>query len=216
VRKYFTRRCIGLHVAALILIPAFLVAAWWQYGAARSGNDLSWAYVFEWPFFAVYAAYIWWKLIHDQHTPLDRLWAAKARIAADAVGTPINQIPGWALDKDLTRSVVESSAVAVKELEMASGARSAAIGSPGQQRANVLTRASEPGTESDISDGYGLSTLDPNAIDQSPLDDPAGLVIDVPVVEVRSVRDEDLDAYNRYLADLSWRDPPKRWSSRRG
>ncbi len=30
-----------------------------------SGNTLSWAYVFEWPIFAGYAVYMWWKLIHE-------------------------------------------------------------------------------------------------------------------------------------------------------
>ncbi|MGH9016548.1 MAG: hypothetical protein ACRDY1_02255, partial [Acidimicrobiales bacterium] len=32
---------------------------------ALSGNTLSWAYVFEWPIFAGYAVFMWWKLIHD-------------------------------------------------------------------------------------------------------------------------------------------------------
>jgi hypothetical protein len=38
----------------------------WQIDRATSGNELSWAYVFEWPFFAGYALYLWWKLIHDE------------------------------------------------------------------------------------------------------------------------------------------------------
>ena len=29
------------------------------------GNTLSWAYVFEWPFFAAYAIYMWWRLVHE-------------------------------------------------------------------------------------------------------------------------------------------------------
>ena len=36
---------------------------------ALSGNTLSWAYVFEWPFFAGYGTYVWWKLVHDQMEP---------------------------------------------------------------------------------------------------------------------------------------------------
>ncbi len=32
---------------------------------ALSGNTLSWAYVFEWPIFAGYAVFMWWKLIHE-------------------------------------------------------------------------------------------------------------------------------------------------------
>jgi hypothetical protein len=31
---------------------------------ALGGNTLSWAYVFEWPIFAVFAVYMWWNLLH--------------------------------------------------------------------------------------------------------------------------------------------------------
>jgi hypothetical protein len=31
-----------------------------------SGNTLSWVYTFEWPFFAGYAIYMWWKLLHEE------------------------------------------------------------------------------------------------------------------------------------------------------
>ena len=107
--RYFTRRCISLHVVTLLLVSSFILAAWWQYECAVGGNGLSWAYVFEWPAFAIYAIYMWWRLIHDKHTAFDRLWAAKQHAAADASGTPLYEIPGWALDKTLYREVVASS-----------------------------------------------------------------------------------------------------------
>lgn len=44
---------------------AFCLLARWQVHRALSGNTLSWAYAFEWPFFAGYAVYMWWKLLHD-------------------------------------------------------------------------------------------------------------------------------------------------------
>ena len=47
-------------------MPGFLALGWWQLTRAISGNDLSWAYVFEWPLFAGYAVYMWWKLTHDE------------------------------------------------------------------------------------------------------------------------------------------------------
>src|SRR5580704_1215194 len=103
--KYLTRRCIVLHVVTLLLVSSFFLATWWQYEAATGGNGLSWAYVFEWPAFAVYAVHVWWKLIHDQRTAFDRLWAARQRAAADAFGTPLYKIPGWALDKNLSHAV---------------------------------------------------------------------------------------------------------------
>jgi hypothetical protein len=27
---------------------------------------LSWAYTFEWPFFACYATWMWWRLVHEE------------------------------------------------------------------------------------------------------------------------------------------------------
>ena len=112
--RFFTRRCIFLHVVTLLLVSSFLLAAWWQYESARGGNALSWAYVFEWPAFAIYAIYMWWQLIHDRHTAFDKLWAAKQHAAADASGTPLYEIPGWALDKTLYREVVDASLEAAK------------------------------------------------------------------------------------------------------
>lgn len=32
---------------------------------ARHGDPVAWIYTVEWPFFACYAVYMWWKLIHD-------------------------------------------------------------------------------------------------------------------------------------------------------
>ena len=58
-----------LHITIAILVPGFLALGWWQLTRAISGNDLSWAYVFEWPLFAGYAVYMWWKLTHEEAPP---------------------------------------------------------------------------------------------------------------------------------------------------
>lgn len=72
VRRYFTRRCIGLHVTVLVLLPVFAWLTKWQLDRALGGNTLSWAYTFEWPMFGVYAIYVWWQLVHDQPTAVTR------------------------------------------------------------------------------------------------------------------------------------------------
>jgi hypothetical protein len=46
-------------------VPGCIALAWWQATRALSGNTLSWAYTFEWPIFAGYALYMWWRLLHD-------------------------------------------------------------------------------------------------------------------------------------------------------
>jgi hypothetical protein len=34
---------------------------------ALGGNTLSWLYVCEWPFFAGFGIYMWWKLLHESY-----------------------------------------------------------------------------------------------------------------------------------------------------
>ena len=62
---WWNRRAIGLHVTLGITVPGFFALGWWQLHRALGGNNLSWAYTFEWPFFAAYAIYLWWRLVHE-------------------------------------------------------------------------------------------------------------------------------------------------------
>jgi hypothetical protein len=55
-----------MHLALVVAVPAFLVLGDWQLHRALGGNSLSWAYTFEWPFFAGYATWMWWKLVHEE------------------------------------------------------------------------------------------------------------------------------------------------------
>ena len=63
--RWSSRRAIGLHLTLAVVVPTFAVLCVWQVRRALAGNDLSWAYVFEWPFFAAYAVYMWWRLVHE-------------------------------------------------------------------------------------------------------------------------------------------------------
>ena len=41
----------------------------WQLHRALSGNELSWAYTFEWPLFAIFAVYFWVRTVREElHT----------------------------------------------------------------------------------------------------------------------------------------------------
>jgi len=71
-QTWLSRRAIGLHVVILVVIPTFAAFCDWQVHRAIAGNELSWAYVFEWPFFGGYAVYMWWRILHEaphQTTP---------------------------------------------------------------------------------------------------------------------------------------------------
>lgn len=63
-----TRRALGLHLTLATVLPGFGALTWWQIGRAISGNTLSYVYSFEWPLFAAYAIYLWWKLVHEAPT----------------------------------------------------------------------------------------------------------------------------------------------------
>ncbi len=52
----------------------------WQIHRALGGNSLSWAYVFEWPLFAAYAVYMWWRILHEKPDAAGR--AARRRTAS--------------------------------------------------------------------------------------------------------------------------------------
>ena len=38
----------------------------WQLHRALAGNELSWAYTFEWPLFAIFGIYFWAKSLRDE------------------------------------------------------------------------------------------------------------------------------------------------------
>jgi type VI protein secretion system component VasK len=63
--NWLSRRAVLLHVTVLLVVAVCLALGWWQLERALSGNTLSWVYTFEWPFFAGYALYMWWKLLHE-------------------------------------------------------------------------------------------------------------------------------------------------------
>lgn len=83
----FRRRgaaALRLHLALALALAICLGAGWFELTRALGGNQLSWAYTFEWPIFGVFAVYMWWKLLHDDGAdppapsePLDEETAAK-------------------------------------------------------------------------------------------------------------------------------------------
>jgi hypothetical protein len=113
VRRYLTPRCLALHATLLILLPAFAWLTDWQYRRATGGNSLSWAYVFLWPAFAVYAVYTWWNLVQDQVARQEGRTGGGAGVApspqSDGTDAPVGQHsgrpPGWALSGGRKKNV---------------------------------------------------------------------------------------------------------------
>ena len=55
---------VKLHTTLGAVLALCLAAFWFEVRRALGGNELSWAYVFEWPIFAVFAVYMWWATLH--------------------------------------------------------------------------------------------------------------------------------------------------------
>jgi DNA-binding transcriptional regulator of glucitol operon len=58
---FFTPAWLIRHTVAAVLVLGFLGLGWWQIGRAASGNLLSYAYAVEWPVFAGFVVFVWWK-----------------------------------------------------------------------------------------------------------------------------------------------------------
>jgi hypothetical protein len=54
------------HAFALLATAGMLWLGDWQLHRALSGNELSWAYTFEWPMFAVFGIYFWIRSIREE------------------------------------------------------------------------------------------------------------------------------------------------------
>jgi hypothetical protein len=54
-----------LHATLAAGLALCVFAGAFELYRALSGNELSWAYVFEWPLFGVFGTYVWWKLLHE-------------------------------------------------------------------------------------------------------------------------------------------------------
>ncbi len=61
---------------------------------ALGGNELSWAYVFEWPLFAIFGFYMWWKLLHGGE-PIRRKSAGEVAVDEKLAAENAEQLAAW-------------------------------------------------------------------------------------------------------------------------
>jgi hypothetical protein len=59
-------RWLGWHAFAACAAIGMLWLGDWQLHRAEAGNELSWAYTFEWPLFAVLGAAFWAKTVREE------------------------------------------------------------------------------------------------------------------------------------------------------
>jgi DNA-binding transcriptional regulator of glucitol operon len=81
-RVWLSPRALKLHAVILVVVPAFMALCVWQISRAVGGNSLSWAYVFEWPLFAGYAIYMWWRFVHEKPEPAEETVSENGHVDA--------------------------------------------------------------------------------------------------------------------------------------
>ncbi len=63
-RRLHGAEALKAHATLGVGLAFCVVAFWFEFKRATSGNALSWAYVFEWPLLAAFAIYMWWHVLH--------------------------------------------------------------------------------------------------------------------------------------------------------
>jgi DNA-binding transcriptional regulator of glucitol operon len=82
-------RWLAWHLFMVASVAGMLALGNWQLQRAQAGNSLSWAYTFEWPFFAILAVVFWAKTLRDEAHP-----PAPPENAERAVQLPAGVAPG--------------------------------------------------------------------------------------------------------------------------
>ncbi|MGN9812708.1 hypothetical protein ACTMSW_25570 [Micromonospora sp. BQ11] len=65
MKRLWTPGWIVRHVAMVVLVGAFLALGWWQVSRAAAGNAISWGYAIEWPVFAGFVVFVWWREVRQ-------------------------------------------------------------------------------------------------------------------------------------------------------
>lgn len=66
MRRLLTPAWLARHGLTVTLVAGFLALGWWQIDRAASGNTLSWAYAIEWPVFAAFVIFVWWREVRRE------------------------------------------------------------------------------------------------------------------------------------------------------
>jgi hypothetical protein len=185
--RWLTKRAVLSTLAIAIWAPGCLVAGWWQATVALSGNTLSYLYTVEWPAFAVFGIVVWWHLVHDDPETVGARGLARLRAMGEetGIGAGAPAPPAGTELHIAAAGGVSDGGAAVLEHRCVTGGRAAAADAA----------AGPPVGRTVPPDGREGARPDAGATDAGEADG-----------------DEELRAYNEYLASLAGR--PKTWSRR--
>ncbi|MGC4893045.1 hypothetical protein [Micromonospora sp. DT31] len=73
MKRLWTPAWIVRHVAMVVLVVGCLGMGWWQVTRAAGGNAISFGYAIEWPVFAGFVVFVWWREVRQalRATPAD-------------------------------------------------------------------------------------------------------------------------------------------------
>ncbi|MGV9767522.1 hypothetical protein [Micromonospora tulbaghiae] len=89
MERLWTPAWIVRHVAMVVLAAGCLGMGWWQVTRAAGGNAISFGYAIEWPVFAGFVIFVWWREV--RHTL--RATGPAASADPDASGPPADPAP---------------------------------------------------------------------------------------------------------------------------
>ncbi|MEU5827642.1 hypothetical protein AB0J77_00570 [Micromonospora tulbaghiae] len=65
MERLWTPAWIVRHVAMVVLVAGCLGMGWWQVTRAAGGNAISFGYAIEWPVFAAFVVFVWWREVRQ-------------------------------------------------------------------------------------------------------------------------------------------------------
>jgi hypothetical protein len=90
MRGLWTPAWILRHIVAVALTAGCLGLGWWQLTRATHGNALSWGYTFQWPVFAGFVVFLWFRevqLARRKGSPAEP--ATPEKTASKLPGSPV-------------------------------------------------------------------------------------------------------------------------------
>lgn len=90
MKRLWTPAWIVRHVAMVVLVVAFCALGWWQISrASAGGNSSSWAYAVEWPIFAAFVVFVWWREVRHALRGPDERPAGAGESGGPAAAAPV-------------------------------------------------------------------------------------------------------------------------------
>jgi hypothetical protein len=117
-------RWLAWHAFAVVASVGMLFLGDWQLHRAESGNELSWAYTFEWPLFAAFTVFFWIKSLRDELREPGTVGDAETR-PASAAAVATAEVGGT------LPAVAAPEAAAAGEASPAAGVTAGATGGAG-------------------------------------------------------------------------------------